>query len=315
MTQIDIACSDLDAAIAFYVDLGFRHDMIMPADAPRRAQLADHGVTLRLTTSDAPPLTHHAATGLIITRAGDARGPGRAGMQYRDLIPGRMGGRFIASHIRIPQGGPVADYVHHHAIRFQMIYCLKGWVRVVYEDQGPPFVMNEGDCVLQPPHIRHRVLESSSGLEVIEIASPAEHETWRDHDLGLPNATLNPQRDFTGQRFVRHVAADAPRTAIRDTGIAASTNGLAGARILTIARAASYERRHTGDFLFFAVLKGRAALIVGAHDKHTLEIGDVFVLPRDAALAIRAMDETELLEVALPAHEGFSSISATASRP
>ena len=35
MTQVDIACTDLDAAIAFYADLGFRHDMIMPADAPR----------------------------------------------------------------------------------------------------------------------------------------------------------------------------------------------------------------------------------------------------------------------------------------
>ena len=32
---------------------------------------------------------------------------GRAGMQYRDLIPGRQGGRYIASHIKIPTGGSV----------------------------------------------------------------------------------------------------------------------------------------------------------------------------------------------------------------
>ena len=34
---------------------------------------------------------------------------GRAGMQYRDLIPGRLGGSIIASHIRVPVAGPVPD--------------------------------------------------------------------------------------------------------------------------------------------------------------------------------------------------------------
>ena len=334
MTQVDIACTDLDTAIAFYADLGFRHDMIMPADAPRLAQLSGHGLTLRLTLSNAPHQTNDVPTGLIITRAGDAWGYGRAGMQYRDLIPGRMGGRFIASHISIPEGGPVADYVHHHDIRFQMIYCRKGWVRVVYEDQGPPFVMHEGDCVLQPPHIRHRVLEASPGLEVIEIASPADHETWRDHDLELPTQSPNPQRDFNGQRFVhhmgvttvtaariyagqrfvRHIAAAAPRSAIRDTGIAAGTNRLAGARVITLARDADYERRHDGEFLFFAVLKGGLSLTAGTHGTHILETGDICALPTDAAFAMQAMNEAELLEVTLPAHDGFSSISATASR-
>lgn len=82
------------------------------------------------------------------------------------------------------------DYVHFHKVRFQMIYCYKGWVRVVYEDQGPPLVMRAGDCVLQPPRIRHRVLESSPGLEVIEIGCPAEHETFADHDLQLPTPVV-----------------------------------------------------------------------------------------------------------------------------
>ena len=55
-----------------------------------------------------------------------------------------------------------------------MIYCYKGWVRVVHEDQRPSFILQAGDCVLQPPEIRHQVLECSPGLEVIEISSPAE---------------------------------------------------------------------------------------------------------------------------------------------
>lgn len=42
---------------------------------------------------------------------------GRAGMLYRDLVPCRVGGSMIASHIRIPTGGPVGDSVHFHRVR------------------------------------------------------------------------------------------------------------------------------------------------------------------------------------------------------
>ena len=57
-------------------------------------------------------------------------------MHYRDLVPSRLGGAMIASHIRIPDGGPVPDMVHFHKVGFQLIFCVKGWVDVVYEDQG-----------------------------------------------------------------------------------------------------------------------------------------------------------------------------------
>ena len=191
-TLVVVPCTDLDAAIALYTQQrGFRLDMIMPADAPRIALVSRDGVMLRLDASDAadPSIApQQAAHGFQITRANsaDAWNVGRAGMQYRDLIPGRLDGRFIASHIRIPDGGQVPDYVHYHHVRLQLIYCRRGWIRVVYEDQGEPFTMHAGDCVLQPPTIRHRVLEASPGLEVIEIGCPAEHETWRDHAITLP---------------------------------------------------------------------------------------------------------------------------------
>ncbi len=131
---------------------------------------------------------------------------GRAGMRYRDLIPSRLGGVAIASHIHIPSGGPVPDYEHYHRVKFQMIHCKSGWVRVVYEDQGEPFVMVGGDCILQPPEIRHRVLESSVNLEVIEIGAPAEHETFAEHQITFPTAQIRPDRNYSGQRFVRNVA-------------------------------------------------------------------------------------------------------------
>ncbi len=351
LSQVVVSCTDLDAAIAFYTErLGFRLDMIMPADAPRIAVVSGHGIALRLVVGEtgaplalrlagntifggntliapdgmriefvdrnAPIAIPDGRQEFLITRASaaDAWVLGRAGMQYRDLIPGRLGGRFIASHIRIPGGGPVADYVHHHRVRFQMIYCRRGWVRVVYEDQGAPFVMHAGDCVLQPPTIRHRVLESSPGLEVIEIGCPAEHETLRDHALDLPTAEVRPQRDFGGQRFVRHVAADAvwqrvegSRFEVRDTGIAEATDGLAGVRVLRVTSTAGAEvtdptaRLHNGEFLFLAVLEGRLQLRSKALGAHTLEADDSCVIPAGADYVIDPVTPCEALEVAMPA--------------
>jgi mannose-6-phosphate isomerase-like protein (cupin superfamily) len=289
----------LDAAIADHTERrGFRLDMIMPADALRLVA-TDAGVLIEAATA-LPPLTiPKGEQKFLITRAADANawGDGRAGMQYRDLIPDRLGGRYIASHIRIVDGGPVDDYVHHHRIRFQMIYCRRGWVRVAYEDQGAPLVMHEGDCVLQPLGIRHRV------LEVIEIACPAEHETFRDHDLQLPTPTLKPDRVFEGQRFVHHVAAIASwkeidGAATRDTGISAATDGLASVRVLRPARAIT--RKHDGDFLFFAVLNGRAQITSDANGTHTLEVDDMCVIPKGDTCTIAPTDACELLEVSLP---------------
>src|SRR4051812_39155093 len=178
--------------------------------------LSRGGETIRLTrrpdaprpTSGMPPFEAE----FIFTRAGGLPGQGRAGMLYRDLIPGRLGGRYIASHITIDGGGPVADWVHYHRIALQIIVVRKGWVRVVYEDQGEPFVMQAGDMVLQPPEIRHRVLESSPGLEVVEISAPAVHATFADHEIELPNGHCDGQRLFGGQRFLRHIADRTPWT-------------------------------------------------------------------------------------------------------
>ncbi len=224
-----MTCDDLASALSFYTEeLGFQIDVIFPADAPRVAELSGYGISVRLENGQQ---SQQVADG--------EWGTGRAGMQYRDLIPGRLGGHLIASHIRITKGGPVADYVHHHDVEFQMIYCYRGWVKVVYEDQGPAFVMEAGDCVLQPPHIRHRVLESSDHMEVIEVSSPAEHETHVDHDMDLPTASVNTHRDFNGQRFVFHQANNAewlpgPYDGFeaRDTGIADATNSLASVQVI-----------------------------------------------------------------------------------
>ena len=88
---------------------GFRLDVIYPADDPQRpcsARAANGPADQpagRAAASDAlPPFEPE----FVLTRAGASPGEGRAGMLYRDLIPGRLGGRYIASHITIPERRP-----------------------------------------------------------------------------------------------------------------------------------------------------------------------------------------------------------------
>lgn len=322
-TQIFLKCSDLDATVAMYTQqFGMRLDMIMPADAPRIAVVSSLDVSVRIETDAQADVVHesattaHALNPLLISRARSENAwvQGRAGMQYRDLIPGRLGGKFIASQIRIAEGGPVPDYVHYHKVAFQIIYCRRGWVRVVYEDQGPPFVMHAGDCVLQPPRIRHRVVESSLGLEVIEIGGPAEHETWREHGFDLPTPKLQSERRFDGQAFVHHLAANSPWQPIensdfeyRDTGIAKATHGIGSVRVLRskaprdIGEASSATQIHNGDLLFLYVLEGQLQLHSEQLGVHTLCIDDACTIPTDAGYRITADSPCEVLEVALPA--------------
>jgi mannose-6-phosphate isomerase-like protein (cupin superfamily) len=341
--QIVVPCADLNGALEFYTEkLGFRLEMIFPADAPQAAIISGYGLTLRLEKSDKIyPLTLNligdfAGEGEIVSPDGarifliDENGAieipegvqefvvstidgenswqvGRAGMLYRDLIPNRAGGRFVASHIRIETGGVVADYVHYHRIRFQMIFCVSGWARLVYEDQGEPFVMRAGDCVLQPPEIRHRVLECSAGFEVVEIGCPAVHETLAEHAFDLPNDEVNHERIFGTQRFVHHAAdgADWRESSIkgfeeRGTEISKATNGLADVRVLRALTDAKFSLRHAGEFLFFFVLNGALTLFDDGEKTYHLKKYDCFVLPAEKEYFIEATNGAEILRVRLP---------------
>ena len=332
----------------FTENLGFRLEKIFPADDPSVAVVSGHGVrlrlekdapespgTLRILTEDPtsfadgrteltapngmrieiapldsplriPPTEHE----FLVRRLQD-QAPwviGRAGMHYRDLIPSRLGGSIIASHIRIPDGGPVPDMVHYHTVGFQLIFCYRGWVDLVYEDQGPEFRLQAGDCVIQPPQIRHRVLFASDNIEVIEIAVPAEHETTIDHELELPNEIVNRDREFQGQRFVHHKRAEAkwlpfriPGFTCRDTGITEGTQGVASVQVAKYDSGDPPATRHTGDILFTFVLEGTMTLQVRGEADVPLVAGDAFVIPpKMEHRYTECSPDLELLEVALP---------------
>jgi quercetin dioxygenase-like cupin family protein len=287
LNEREIVCEDLNTALDDLRGQGFRLDLIYPADDPHTAILSkDDDESVRLTTHRGagaptdrlPPFVAE----FVLTRAGSSAGRGRAGMLYRDLIPSRLGGRYIASHISIPEGGPVSDWVHFHRIALQLLYVRRGWVRVVYQDQGEPFVMNEGDLVLQPPGIRHQVLESSDGFEILEISAPAVHATYADHRLELPNGS-NAGGIFGGQRFLRHVAAETPWTSAnggeaQETEVEVATSGLAEVRTLRPVNGEALTfGGHGGELVLGFVLDGSAML--DYRGLNELGTADAFVIP------------------------------------
>lgn len=102
----------------------------------------------------------------------------RAFFEYRALgIAEATHGRFNAEVIR---AGSVGTYTcagkHYHKLDFQLVYVLKGWVKFSYEGEGD-FTLKAGDCVLQPPEIRHELTSFSKDMELLEITSPADFKT------------------------------------------------------------------------------------------------------------------------------------------
>lgn len=310
-----IPCPDLAEAIACFTEkLGFRLDMIMPADSPRVAVVSRDGMELRLEQvgDGRPPGSTPKTPQLTVCRENDRQWiVGRAGMEYRDLIPDRLGGRLVASHIRLTRGGEVPDYVHYHKIGFQMIFCKAGRIRVVYQDQGDPFWLEPGDCVLQPPEIRHRVLEAEAGSEVIEISSPAEHETWVDHEMTLSTNGVRPNIEYGGQRFVRHVTKYAdeiviPECGIKraDTGVGDATGGLIDAWVERVNKesAAKPRRLSISDRPYFLfVLEGRMMIETEEGNNHELTYNDSVFLSSSVTINPYICEKATYLIVQMPA--------------
>jgi quercetin dioxygenase-like cupin family protein len=346
--EVRLPTQELREDLAFFTKtLKMRLDMIYPADNPEVAVLSGHGLririekgaketpgTLRILTEHPddfaggkreliapngtrveidelnPPLvlpkTEHA---FVVRRLTD-QAPwviGRAGMEYRDLVPTRLGGAMIASHIRVPDG-KVPDMVHFHKVGFQLIFCVRGWVDVLYEDQGGVRRLYAGDCFIQPPGIRHRVLESGDNIEVIEIGVPAEHITEIDHKMKLPTKTKRPNRQWDGQKFVHNIGKKGkfkpfriPGFVARDTTINANTKGVASVMVAKPNGKPAPWVKHDGDILFTFVMKGAMTLEGEGKDPYRLAAGDAFVIPPHLLTRYtKPTDDLELLEVSLP---------------
>jgi quercetin dioxygenase-like cupin family protein len=120
--------------------------------------------------------------GFALSHARDARWDEglREFFAYRDLgVAEATGGRVGAHVIRARGASDAAGAAHHHALEFQLVYVLRGWVDFAYDGVGR-VRLEAGSSVVQPPGIRHAELAHSEDMELLEITLPARFETAED---------------------------------------------------------------------------------------------------------------------------------------
>ena len=99
--------------------------------------------------------------------------------KYRDLgIADATDGLAQAHVIRLigPCNPAEVSKLHYHAVEFQMVYVLKGWVKTYMEGEGET-LMQEGSAWTQPPRVKHMILDYSDDVELLEVILPAEFKT------------------------------------------------------------------------------------------------------------------------------------------
>jgi mannose-6-phosphate isomerase-like protein (cupin superfamily) len=99
--------------------------------------------------------------------------------KYRDLgIANASHGLAQAHVIRLqgPCNPEEVSKLHFHAVDFQMVYVLKGWVKTYMDGEGET-LMQEGSAWTQPPKIKHMILDYSDDVELLEVILPAEFKT------------------------------------------------------------------------------------------------------------------------------------------
>jgi quercetin dioxygenase-like cupin family protein len=96
---------------------------------------------------------------------------------YRDLgMDAASGGDVRVLHIKAKGGGECKFGFHTHSVNHQMVYVLKGWVRMQCRGH-PEELLKEGDIVHMVGTDVHDVFEISEDFEALEIMMPASFET------------------------------------------------------------------------------------------------------------------------------------------
>ena len=300
----------IEEAIACFESEGFRLHSIFPAEHPNSALLGNGIETIRIKRDASSVLSQalrktsweslecdedsHVLSLPKITlenryysKTCQKVTDGRAGMQYRDLIPDKLDGFLIGSRISIPGSGPVRDYVHYHKLYFQLLYCLKGSATLAYEGQGEPFRFAEGDLILQPPLLRHRVLESYDDLEVLEFSCPAEHETLRDYSTVLPSQS--EKLTEAGKQSFLHEHLNG-----RSQSIKLASSGILDVRLIDLSHSEFFERPENGICVGYQI-SGKSEILSDAHYVSTE--GESFYLA--STFRITSVTDSKILMVSI----------------
>lgn len=103
----------------------------------------------------------------------------RSYAKVRDLGFAKATGGMVEAHVNRrakPFNAKDVSIPHFHDTLFQMVYVLKGWSKSEFEGHGV-IEMREGSCWIQPPGIKHVVLDYSDDLEILEVIIPADYDT------------------------------------------------------------------------------------------------------------------------------------------
>lgn len=151
------------------------------AKAATQAPPAKVATTVKATKPIKPPKIVWKPQKFVASHLKDAQFKTglRSYAAYRDLLMEAATGGAVQAHVIRLLGKcdpKVVQIPHYHGVQFQMLYMLKGWMIGEYEGQGR-IKMTAGSCWIQPPGIRHQVIDYSDGCEMIEIIAPAQFAT------------------------------------------------------------------------------------------------------------------------------------------
>ena len=104
--------------------------------------------------------------------------PGRRSFfKYRELgVTEATEGRMRAQVTSCTQGLGEPTGWHYHVCDHQLVYMLKGWVDLEFED-GTKVHLVAGDSLMIPGGMRHNETATADQLELLEVSVPAEMKT------------------------------------------------------------------------------------------------------------------------------------------
>jgi quercetin dioxygenase-like cupin family protein len=101
----------------------------------------------------------------------------RSFFNYLDLgVTDASNGAMRAQITKATQGLGKPTGWHYHACDQQLVYMLKGWVDLEFED-GRKIRLNAGDSLMIPGGMRHNETATADELELLEISVPAKMDT------------------------------------------------------------------------------------------------------------------------------------------
>lgn len=123
-------------------------------------------------TSAYKPSVSHLREGVFADHSG------RSFFTARDLgIAEATNGDFTARVVHAKPGEPATTGWHYHDGNLQIVYCVRGWEDLAFED-GTSVRLEPGSCINIPPGFGHCETGYSEDFEVVVITNPAQLATF-----------------------------------------------------------------------------------------------------------------------------------------